>query len=173
MRWWHYTKGVAFLGIFDEGQIRRPAASVNRWERRTVWFSSRETWEPTATTRVVERGVPRYASVEEMVRRSGYLVRLEVPDEIARHTWAQHRQIGQIDPRVADALEQAARGSGADPAQWRASYHDVPFAYIQRIEASTDGDVWQPVSELDGADFIISQEFVESLRRFTGSQSGR
>jgi hypothetical protein len=75
-----------------------------------------------------------------MVTALGPLVRLEVPEEIARHTWQEHRQIGQMEPRSADILEEAGRRLGADPDDWRVSYDDdVSTKHVLGIEASDDG----------------------------------
>jgi hypothetical protein len=97
-------------------------------------------------------GERRYATIEEMLQAGEFLIRIEVPEEIARHTWIEHRQIGQVDPRAADALESAARAHGADPMEWRVSYHDVPLDFILTVEASKDGASWDLVGAYDDRD---------------------
>lgn len=145
MRFWHYTTEHKLRSISADGTIRRASVFVADGERRAVWLSCRSTWEPTATKLAVQPGrEPRRATLAEMVKAHGRLVRLEVPERLARHTWKDHRRIGQIDPRMADSLERAAREQGADPADWRVSYHDIPITAVLSVELSEDGVAWLP-----------------------------
>ena len=89
----------------DDGHIRRAKENVESGERRAVWFSSRLTWEPTATKRYVSRDADRRATIAEMTAAAGPLVRLEVSEQVARYTWTEHQRNGHMDPRVADILE--------------------------------------------------------------------
>lgn len=172
-RWWHYTLGTTLISMIADERIKRATAYyTGRGERKAVWFSCRETWEPTATKGCIEgtAGLPRDASVSEMVAHGGALVRIEVPADVARHTWAEHRKIGGIDPRIADGLEEVARERGADPSEWRVSYHDVPLAKIVGIEASDDGVRWHPVGVFDSETRGIALEpaFAERVRQALG-----
>ena len=150
-RWWHYTLATTLLQIIGDEGIRRTSMGVTRRERKAVWFSRRPTWEPTATKALLSSrtGGRREATIDEMLQAGGSLIRIEVPEDIARHTWAEHRQIGQIDPRMADGFEAAAQQRGADPLDWRVSYHDVSIDFIMTIEASKDGTSWNLVGAYD------------------------
>jgi hypothetical protein len=57
--------------------------------------------------------------------------------------------MGQIDPRMADAVEASARACSSDPNDWRVSYHDVPIDFIMTIESSKDGAAWELVGAYD------------------------
>src|SRR3954468_14683721 len=105
-RWWHYTTALILVQIIASTRIARAGAGVMRGERKAVWFSRRVTWEPTARKLFVDaEGNLRGATVPEMIAKHGLLVRLEVSTTVARHRWADHRRMGQIDPRIADGLE--------------------------------------------------------------------
>ena len=128
-RWWHYTLATTMSQIIADERIKRTGSGVTKGDRKAVWFSCRETWEPTATKGYVPAdasGQPdfsrrRDATIQERVEKGAALVRIEVSENIARHTWLRHRPIGGIDPRMADAMEAAAVDQGGDPAEWRVS----------------------------------------------------
>jgi len=152
VRWWHYTLARTLAEILASGAIKRSTLGVSGGERTAVWFSCRTDWEPTATRGLLDSrtGQRRTATIEEMVAGGGELVRLEVPATVARYTWADHRRLGQIDPRMADTLERAL---GGEPAKWRLSYDDVPLSQIVNIEASMDGHSWRSVGT--GSEFAV------------------
>jgi hypothetical protein len=87
----------------------------DRAERKTVWFSCREDWEPTATKGLRRGNDEAIATMAEMLAHGGSLVRLEVPPAIARHTWAKHVRLAHLDPEITDALVAVARDVDADP----------------------------------------------------------
>ena len=147
VRWWHYTLARTLAEILVSGAIKRSTEGVSEGERTAVWFSCRTDWEPTATRGLTDgrTGERRTATIEEMVALGGELVRLEVPETVARYTWADHRRLGQIDPRMADGLERAL---GGEPAKWRLSYDDVPLNQIVNIEVSPDGRSWRSVDKV-------------------------
>ena len=152
-----------------DGGIKRAGVGVGKKERKAVWISSRPTWEPTATKGYLdpETGKRRDATVVEMVRLGGALVRFEVSKDTARHSWAEHRRIGGADLRLLDDLEAAGRRHGADPSEWRVSYHDVPTAKFLSVEASTDGETWTVVShEADGG-VVLDTAFVARIEAVT------
>jgi hypothetical protein len=168
---YHYTLGITVVLILRDGYIRRAHAMMHGHERKAVWFSSRSTWEPTATKLLApdlngrpDRSRARRCTMAEMLEAGGTLARLSVPDEVARHTWQTHRQRSGIDPRIADALEAAARADGADPADWRVSYHDVPISKILDVEWSDDAVEWQSAGEPCGDEITWDPVFRARLR---------
>lgn len=148
MAYYHYTTAVRLEGILIEGVIKRSREFVKQsGGRPAVWFSTRRTWEPTATKGILTPAGRRRATLPEMVEHHGRLVRLAVPEDVARHTWATHRQRHERAD-VADGLEGDARRHGADPADWRVSYHDVPLDAVHTVEVSEDGETWTLIDHL-------------------------
>jgi hypothetical protein len=145
LRFWHYTLAAYLPSILSDGMIKRARIGTRVTNSRpAVWFSTRPTWEPTATKGILDRqaGERRPAIMTEMLQHGGPLCRLEVPVVVARHTWTQHRQRYEV-PRIADTLEANAREQGSDPSEWRVSYHDVPLSKVLCIEVSSDGETWR------------------------------
>ena len=167
-RWWHYTTGTKFMGIVKEGRIRLADARVAIRERPAVWFSCRDGWEPTAGVGTMdENGKTRDATIAEMVADFGPLVRLEVPESVARHTWEDHRRIGGVDWRAAAALVESALAARADPDEWRLSYQDVRLSEVTCVEASEDGRTWAPVVTLGAEGWAgarLDAAFVDKVR---------
>lgn len=164
-RWWHYTLFATVTQIIASGMIRRAHSNVTMGERQAVWFSCRETWEPTATKGLLNArtGDRRPATVQEMVYAGGALARIEVAEATAQYTWRAHRQIGQVDARIADALESGARTDGADPEQWRVTYRDVPVESILSVDASEDGIDWRPMIWRDDRGVLVGdRRFIDS-----------
>jgi hypothetical protein len=145
---WHYTVAARLRQILASGVIRRSAAGLRKGERAGVWFSHRDTWEPTATKWLRgSDGQFRPATMEEMGTMG--LARFGVDSDVVRTTWAQHRRFGGLPWPDGDAIERNARHQGADPDGWRVSYRDVPRTRWRRIETSSDGLLWTPVDGLD------------------------
>ena len=141
---WHYTVAARLREILVSGVIRRATVGLRKGERAGVWFSLRDTWEPTATKWVRGHdGQFGPATMEEMSAMG--LARIGVGLETVRTTWAQHRRFGGLPWPDGDAVEHSARHQGSDPDGWRVSYRDVPRAAWQRIETSSDGVAWTAV----------------------------
>ena len=87
----------------------------------------------------------------------GGLVRIEVTEQTARHSWQHHRRFGNILPRNADDLESSARERGSDPEQWRISYHDVPLANFVSIEAYSDGEWTEAARRNDAGEWLMGE----------------
>jgi hypothetical protein len=165
-RLWHYTTGAKFISIVAAKQIKRVKAGTGR--RRAVWFTFRDSWEPTATKGIIDPSSPsgtRNATPEEMIERQGALVRLEVPAGVAPYTWADFRR--EEDPRTADGLEAAAREQGSDPAEWRLSYHDVPIDRILCVEELRKGR-WVQVARQSGEGFEVAGDFLTRIKAALG-----
>ncbi|MGE3508498.1 MAG: hypothetical protein AB7N65_06395 [Vicinamibacterales bacterium] len=170
--WWHYTLGTVLFDIIATGSVERPRTGMTPTDRRAVWFSCRPTWEPSATRASISGGGRRLATIPEMVDRGGGLVRIRVSDEIARHPWAAHRKLSGLDARTADALELAARSRGANPDDWRASYHDVPLREILSVDVSLDGETWTPAGGTyigeDGGGLDLDADLIHRIRTALG-----
>lgn len=146
---WHYTVAARLRQILESGAIRRATAGLRKGERAGVWFSQRETWEPTATKWLRgQDGQFRPATMEEMGAMG--LARIGVDPDDVRTTWAQHRRFGGLPWPDGDAVERSARHQGADPDAWRVSYRDVARVRWRRIETSSDGILWTPIAAESG-----------------------
>ena len=141
---WHYTVAGRLRQIRASGVLTRATAGLRKGERAGVWFSLRDTWEPTATKWIRgQDGQFRPATREEMSAMG--LARIGVNPAVVRTTWAQHRRFGGLPWADGDAVERSARHQGANPEQWRVSYRDVSNTHWLRIETSSDGGLWTPI----------------------------
>lgn len=156
------------IRIIADGAIKPARAGVPKGERPAVWFSRRSTWEPTATKLLFDSaaGDVRNATVAEMLAAGGTLARIEVSPDAARHSWRDHLKLGHIDLRWADELEKVALKQGADPNDWRVSYHPVTLEKIIGVESSIDGVNWQsvmrPCESKEG--LLLDSEFISAAR---------
>jgi hypothetical protein len=109
-------------------------------ERPAVWFSSRPTWEPTATKGVIDSrtGRRRTATAAEMLRAG--LVRIGV-DASGLSTWLEHRQTGGISKADARQLVVAAKQVGANPGDWYVHYGPVAIQWWVRVQR-WEADRW-------------------------------
>jgi len=159
---WHYTLTDRLLRIVADARIRRAKAMVSGGERAAVWFSCRSSWEPTATKLYKSaQGEVRRATIPEMITKCGPLVRIEARSSVARYSWVEHRRIGQIDARMADGLERAAREIGAEPNDWRVIYRDVALRDIVSVEASLDGATWERVGHQAEDAIQFTEQFID------------
>ena len=94
----------------------------------------------------------------------GGLVRIEVTEQTARHSWQHHRRFGNILPRNADDLESSARERGSNPEQWRISYHDVPLANFVSIEAYSDGEWTEAARRNDAGEWLMAEWLADAIR---------
>lgn len=167
---WHYTTGDCLESILADGEIRvafegvdgenfdasaleelgrrglsTPTARVGMTEKPAVWFSTRITFEPTALKGIVVGGGRRSATLDEMERLAGGLVRIGVRADLVRVGWAFHTKRGGLSRKTALSLVRAAKGVGADPSDWRVHYGPVPRSMWSRVQ------VWRAPAWVDHA----------------------
>jgi hypothetical protein len=164
-RWWHYTLACKFVHIVANGGLRRSSVGVPRGERRVVWFTSRANWETTVSPMFEKDGARHWCSRDQLLELWSPLIRIEVPDDVARHPWGHFRQHSGIHPRAADRLEVSAAERDSNPLDWRVSYHDVPIAKWLNVEASDDGDTWMLVGNSSGIDEAFLSRLQDSVAR--------
>jgi hypothetical protein len=122
---WHYTKAVHVRSILRDGVIRPATAFLPEGETPVVWFSTRQHWEPTAGMGHVDAGgLLRTCSMEETARHCGGVWRFGLAIT-ALTPWRELKRATGISPRMARALESAARSHGADPSLWYGSLTPV------------------------------------------------
>lgn len=139
---WHYTIGLHATGILRDGVIRGATEGVPLHERPVVWFSTRQSWEPTATKGMIDRlsGRRRDATMEEMFAHGG-LWRFGVPaSELL--PWRKLREAAGITSETANGLLRAAKRAGADPFFWYGSLEPVAVTRCTVQCRLTDSSEW-------------------------------
>lgn len=65
---WHYTTGKKAALILESGELRPTNCNVPAGEKPVLWFSLRQSWEPSATKGIVDSrtGRRRDATLTEM-----------------------------------------------------------------------------------------------------------
>jgi hypothetical protein len=142
---WHYTIGQWWEKIDSSGILRPATAFVPEGERPAVWFTVRDTYEPTAVKMVKNPdGTVRSLSVEETERLGRGLFRIGV-DAKGLLTWDQWKRRSGVARRMADALERVARKQGSDVADWLASFRPISREGWRSVQVRYRGE-WTPVS---------------------------
>lgn len=134
---WHYTVTQHYPSIMKEGRLRLATLHVATRERPVVWFSTQPFWEPTACKGIIENGVRRTATFEEM--RDTGLVRFGVRPSDAPYDWHAYLRKSRIDRGIADGLLEVARALGADPNHWFVSFRPVAIERCIAIEFLHEG----------------------------------
>ena len=118
-KFWHYTNGRRIDQIIESGQINLATAYIEKNERPAVWLSTNPLFENTAT-RLTKEG-------EDIPFNDSRLpaIRIEVRPSDKYVTWARFKHTGKISPRMAMHVEKVGRESGANPAQWYASFRPI------------------------------------------------
>ena len=131
----HYTTGDRFQGIVAAGEIRPAFQNVEPPEVPAVWLSSAALWEHSATKGVIENGRRREATLDELVRICGCLVRVQVdPNRVALIGFSRLREELQIPRQTFARLLTAGRAMGSRPQLWRAVAAPVPASAFLRVE---------------------------------------
>jgi hypothetical protein len=139
---YHYTTVKKLRLIINSGHIRPSTARIEPHEKPVVWFSSRPTWEPTATK------CPFAGKLGQLVTASvqGGLARVSVPPETAPYIFPQLPLIAGTKPSVCIGLLLAGLDLEADPDQWRFSLEPVPVALFREVELfDFDQDRWRAI----------------------------
>lgn len=140
---WHYTTGQKLELILKTGEIRPSTARLDPDEKPVVWFSSRPTWEPTATKCPLSGKLGQIITAEAQAG----LVRVAVSPEIAPYAFQALPLIAGTSPRTCIGLILAGLELGADPNQWRFTPKPVPVALFRSIERyEFASDTWAQVS---------------------------
>ncbi|MCU1325133.1 MAG: hypothetical protein JWN34_503 [Bryobacterales bacterium] len=113
---WHYTTGIGFIGIVEDGYIRPATRHVPRGERPVVWFSINQFWEYTANKGWPDKnGNAITLTMEQTAERCAGLFRFGVLHEHAPYDWRQIRQLSGMSTRMANGLHKVATAAGASP----------------------------------------------------------
>lgn len=148
---WHYTTGECLSGIYEDGQINLETGLViDPKERRCVWFTTADTYEPTALkARVNNDGsLYNFQTPAEQAPFTNGLVRIGIPT--ARlFPYSQWRKRAHVHPLVAKGLEKIAVEAGSKPhTHWHFTCKPVPSWWWVAIEFSSDGEHWGSAEEI-------------------------
>lgn len=141
---WHYTIGLRWEEIDSCGLLRPATALVKARERPAVWFTLRDTFEPTAVKLLqAPDGTLRSMPIEETERRGRGLFRIGV-DPSKLLTWEEWRRRSRVRPAVAESLETVASDQGSDVAEWLVSFRPLPRDEWQAVEVRFRRE-WSPI----------------------------
>lgn len=142
---WHYTVGSKLEAIARTKALApaKPVSTDN--QREVLWFSRRQTWEPSASKIEWPRGDARRSpSIHEVHARQG-LYRFGLARDDARLLpWPSINQLADIDMPEAMTLVATGLRCGANPTDWLGTLNTVPLADL-RFEA-WDGTQWVEAS---------------------------
>ncbi len=148
---WHYTTWNDFRLIRLDGVIKPTAVHILAGEHPAVWFSANPTWEPTASKGIrFSASEPFHrASMEEMMKFAGGLVRIGVSKETVPVAWKDFRAAAHLTKERFEGLERSGRDSGSNPDEWFATFAPVPRNRWLAVEVFKDGR-WLPLREARG-----------------------
>lgn len=136
---WHCTIGDHLSAIRRTGRVRPATAGVPRGEQPAIWFSTLDTYEPTARKLfATPTGEVRLATDEEHERFGGF-VRIGFATSAPLRRWDDdaRRAIGQA-VETWRRLEESALRQGSDPTKWWICPHALSLkkaVSIQRFQA--------------------------------------
>ena len=144
---YHYTTGDRFAAIVQAGEIRVSRGGVEPPEIPAIWLSTADTWEASASKGVITNGRRRVATLDEMIRWCGCLVRIRIdpafvdlipaaglPAALSIPAWSFVRL-------VASGLDM-----GANPSDWWASVTPIPITAFAGVEFAVEAQPvrWHP-----------------------------
>jgi len=145
---WHYTTAHKLEAILTSGKITPATAAIDPGESPVAWFSSRPTWEPTATK------CPAPGRLGQILTAAaqGGLVRIAVRPEVAPYRFAHLPLVAGTPPSTCVRLCVAGIEMGADPDDWHFATTPVRQADWIAIERYRfEDDLWV-TADLQGSD---------------------
>jgi len=136
---WHYTTAHKLGAILASGAIIPATAAIDPGESPVVWFSSRPTWEPTATK------CPAPGRLGQILTAAaqGGLVRIAVRPEIAPYRFAHLPIVAGTQPSTCVRLCVAGIEMGGDPDDWHFATTPVRRAdWIAIDRYRFEDDLW-------------------------------
>lgn len=153
---YHYTIGSKIPLILNSGHLLPTRVGVNEssGEIPVLWFSSNQTWEPTATKMLMIGGRLVTPSVRELaayVPLFRFRLRGSFGGETGMLPWPALCKVARIQRRTANAMVSAGREMGANPAQWWGTLKPIPLLGSELeieecIGFSAKGPKWGSVS---------------------------
>ena len=132
-----------------ESKVLRPAdCDISPRENPIVWFSANQFWELTANKGIIDGGIRRTATMEEMARYGAGLFRFGISEERLIR-WPRIGELANIEANMRGVLMKAGRVLGANPVEWFGTLEEIPLDELQ-IETMLPDGRW--------VDFPVNQE---------------
>ena len=146
-RLFHYTTRYHLNKILESRAIEPAREFIPDSERPAVWLTYRDSWEPTATKGIIDPHTEkrRDATLQEMIKHAGGLVRIEVDPASAPLTWPDFCVASGCARLVLLGLYESAVEKGSDPKQWRTSFAPISedsFLDIEFLE-DVESNLWK------------------------------
>ena len=145
---WHYTHIEALDSILSDGLLKVSQADKKMVKTATpsLWFSSNQVWEPTATKHVLDKVGDRFAlTVEQQYKMFG-LARIGVNYNESYYTWAKYRHYSGLTNAMLDGMEEVGIEMGATPKDWFCSLKNITEEKWVNVQL-WDGTKWVEVEE--------------------------
>ena len=144
---YHYTTGDRFAAIVQAGEIRVSRGGVEPPEIPAVWLSTADTWEASASKGVITNGRRRVATLDEMIRWCGCLVRIRIDPALVDLIPAAGLPAALSIPAWSFVrLVASGLAMGANPSDWRATLAPIPISAFAGVEFAVETQPvhWHP-----------------------------
>lgn len=138
----HYTTGRCLAGILSDGYVAPSTIGVPSRERAASWWTSSETFEPTAAKMGVTALGTKVLTVDEMMKLDGGVFRVAVLASSIPLIWRSWLRTSGVKGKAAAALKAYAARKGSRIELWKATFDPVPAA------------MWVAVDQWNGADWV-------------------
>jgi len=137
----HYAPESYLSKILRSGELL-PSNSGAPHERKMLWFSANQSWEPTATKLTMIEGRLNAQSFQEQYERQG-CIRFALPSGDNRLMgWRSACRAARTTSRQRQALEESGISQGATPSDWFATTDSIPLAQL-RLQVLLGDFGWQ------------------------------
>jgi hypothetical protein len=140
---YHYTTGQKLPLILADELIRPTELYLQRGERAVAWFTTRETYEPTAIPAFIVGQEKKFLPPPELAQIGDGLYRFGVRDDHPQlHPWLKICRLAHTPKKIRESLESIAREKGGNPYSYWGSLTAISI-YECTLEDSSDGIAWR------------------------------
>lgn len=135
---YHYTSVFTLRNILKDKLLKMSnmAKKVD-----SLWFSSNESWEESATKMTItKRNEVRQQSKEEQYESSG-LARIALKKSILFTSWENYLKLARIPDRFSNEMEKCGNKN-----EWFCRLKNIPSSQWEKVEI-WDGENWIPCSK--------------------------
>jgi len=145
---WHYTVGTRLSAISESGCLIPARFAQGGSSLGVVWFSRRQTWEPSAA----HHGWKRHPALKASLPADEGLFRFGLPASDARLVaWPTVTRLADIDIPEAMVMVSAGLRRGANPTDWLGALSVIALSDL--LVQRWDGEGWRDVT-LDELDLV-------------------